>query len=141
MGWASSYKEQTRGGGFTKTLSPVDGFPAGCACLTEDVSFVPDAFHSGSRLEKVPKVVLTSESPREVLTLGQVICHAPRDINGEDDCLVNLSGRQLLNQLNHVRDRGRNLVDTCAIMTASVSAMIAPEKERDPPGLGSLNVV
>lgn len=66
---------------------------------------MPDAFHSGSRLGKVSKVVVTSESPREVLTLGQVVCHAPRDIYGEDDCLIDLSGGHLLSQLNDVRDR------------------------------------
>ena len=58
---------------------------------------MPDAFHSGSRLEKVSEVILTSEPPGEVLTLNQIVRHAPRDIYGEDDGLIHLSGRQLLN--------------------------------------------
>lgn len=58
---------------------------------------MPDAFHSGSRLEKVPKVVLTSESPGEVLALDQVVCHTSRDVNREDDSLIHLSSRELLN--------------------------------------------
>ena len=79
---------------------------------------MPDAFHSGPRLRKVSKVAVTSKSPREVLTLGQVIRHAPCDINREDDGLIDLSGGHLLDQLNDVRDRGRNLADTCAVITA-----------------------
>jgi len=91
-----SYEEQTRGT-FTEALSPIDGFPAERTRLAEDVSFTPDAFHSGSRLEKVPEAVLTSQSTREVLTLNQVVRHAPRDINREDDGLINLCGGHLLN--------------------------------------------
>lgn len=58
---------------------------------------MPDAFHSGSCLEEVPEVVLTSEPPREVLSLDQVVGHAPRDINREDDGLIDVSSGQLLN--------------------------------------------
>ena len=106
---------------------------------------MPDIFHSGSRLDKVSKVAGTSKSSREVLTLGQVVRHTPCDINGEDDCLIGLSGGHLLNQLNNVRNRSRNLVDTCTIITTSSASgslklMVAPGKKRDPPGLGSLNV-
>lgn len=106
---------------------------------------MPDTFHGGSRLGKVSKVAVTSESPREVLTLGQVVRHAPCDINGEDNCLIDLSGGHLLNQLNDVRNRSRNLVDTCGIIMAwstngSLKLVIAPGKKQDPPGLGSLKV-
>jgi hypothetical protein len=73
---------------------------------------MPDAVHSGSRLAKVPKVVVTSEAPREILTLTQVVCHAPRDIDWKDEGLIDLPAVQLLDQLNDVRDRSRNLVDT-----------------------------
>jgi len=58
---------------------------------------MPDAFHSGSRLDEVPEVVLTSEPPGEVLALSHVVRHASRDINREDDGLVQLSIGQLLN--------------------------------------------
>ena len=58
---------------------------------------MPDAFHSGSRLEKVAEVALTSEPSGEVLTLNQVVRHAPRDIYGEDDGLIHISGGELLN--------------------------------------------
>lgn len=87
-----SYEEQTRGT-VTKTLSPVDGFPTGRARLAEYVSFVPDTFHSGSRLDKVPEIALAPEPPREVLTLGRTVSHAPCDVNWEDDGLIHLSGR------------------------------------------------
>jgi hypothetical protein len=51
--------EEQACGTFTKTLPPVDGFPTWCARLAEDVSFTPDTFHSGSRLDKVPEVAVT----------------------------------------------------------------------------------
>jgi len=73
---------------------------------------MPDVFHSGSRLEKVPEVIVTPEPPTEVLALNKVVCHAPRDINREDDALIDLSSGLLLNQLDDVPDRGRNLVNT-----------------------------
>lgn len=73
---------------------------------------MPDVFHGGSRLEKVPEVIVTSEPPGKVLTLGQVVRHAPSDVDREDDALIDFPGGHLLNQLNDVRDRGRNLVDT-----------------------------
>ena len=65
---------------------------------------MPDVFHRGSRLEEVPEVVVTPESPREVLTLDEDVRHAPRDINWEHECLVDFSRRQLLNQPDDVRD-------------------------------------
>jgi hypothetical protein len=107
-----SYKEKARGI-IAKARSPVDGFPTGCTSLAEDVPLMPDAFHSGSRLMKVPEVVMTPQPPGEVLTLGHVVRHAPRDINRENDALVEFPGGKLLNQLNNVRDRGRNLMNTC----------------------------
>ena len=92
---------------------------------------MPDAFHSGSRLDEVSKVTGTSESPGEVLTLGQVVCHAPCDINGEGDCLINLSGGHLLNQLNDVRNGSRNLMDTWAFITAwSATGFLETEETR-----------
>jgi hypothetical protein len=112
-----SYEEQSRGT-LSKALSPVYRLPSGCTCLTEEVSFTPNTFHSGPRLDEVSKGAVTSESAGEVLTLSQVIRHAPCDINGEYDCLVDLSGGHVLNQPNDVRDRSRNLVDTCTIITA-----------------------
>ena len=67
--WGRSHEEQARGT-ITKALSPVDCFPTGSASLAEDVPLVPDVFHSGSRLEEVPKVTVTPEPPAEVLTLN-----------------------------------------------------------------------
>lgn len=72
---------------------------------------MPDAFHSRSRLVEVPEVVVASEPPGEVLTLGQVICHAPGDVNRENEGLIDFAGGQLLNQLDDVCDRGRDLVN------------------------------
>lgn len=40
---------------------------------------------------------MTSEPPGEVLTLNQVVRHAPRDIYREGDGLIHLPGGQLLN--------------------------------------------
>lgn len=74
---------------------------------------MPDALHSRSCLEKVRDVVLTLESSREILVLNQVVRHAPCDINGEDDRPIELPSGQLLNQLNDVRDQGRNVVNAC----------------------------
>jgi len=82
---------------------------------------VPDAFHSGSRLEKIPEVVVASEPSGEELTLDQAVRHAPRDIDRKGDGLIHVSGGQLLNEVNDVRDRGRNLVDTWAVVTAWIS--------------------
>lgn len=97
---------------------------------------MPDAFHSGPRLRKVSKVAVTSKSPREVLTLGKVVRHAPCDINREDDCLIDLSGGHLLDQLNDVRDRGRNLADTCAVITAWLATGSLELMGRDETHLG-----
>lgn len=137
-----SYEEQARGI-ITKALSPIDGFPTGCTSLAEDVSLMPDAFHSRSRLVKVSKIVMTSEPPGEVLALGQVVRHAPGDINREDDALIGFPGGQLLNQLDNVRDRGRNLVNTCYEIDQHAGSLkqTVPPGKRDKPGLGSLNVV
>lgn len=95
-GCGRSYEKQGRRA-LTKTLSPVDGFPTGRTRLAQNVSLMPDAFHSGSRLEEVSEVVVTSKSPREVLALDEVVRHAPCDINRKDDGLIHLSAGELLN--------------------------------------------